>query len=140
MVPFEGNRVRSISVRWSATVLFFALLTLALALVVDVTIILHSPDLGDVSATVRTVTVGFSTLVGLVSGLITIYNWFSSTESSDGSGPTDNFVVHGDIHVNLGDPTYTPPDESDVNEPDEPTTDTDDERDSEMETEFTRQS
>lgn len=101
------DRVKSISIPISGGVLAIALVILALAYFVEITIIVESPYIGDISIAVQVFLISISSLVGLIAGLVTIHNWISDSNSNDDSGPADSFVVQGDVHFNLGDPTYT---------------------------------
>jgi hypothetical protein len=108
--------IRSIPVRYSAVVFFLAGGLFLATIFVEITILVKSPAIGDVSAVFRLVIQAISAVVGLTSGLITIYEYVSSEDSSS-QGPVDELTIEGDFHLHLGDPEFTrsdsPTDESD---------------------------
>lgn len=103
------NKVKSVSVWKSGSIVVISLLILLLSYIIDFSIIVERPNIGDISTLVRGLFMSISSLIGLFSGLITIYNWAAGEQSVEDSGPTDSFVVEGDLHFILGDPTYTQP-------------------------------
>ncbi|TQQ82296.1 hypothetical protein [Halonotius roseus] len=108
--------IRSVSVRYSAVVFFLAGGLFLATIFIEVTIIVESPAIGDVSDVFRLVIQAISAVVGLTSGLITIYEYVTS-EDSPSQGPVDELTIEGDFHLHLGDPEFTrsdsPTDESD---------------------------
>lgn len=100
------ERARSASPVWTLGLAVGALLVLVLSLLVEVRIVVVSPDVGDISDAVRLLVQVSSTLIGTVAAGITIYDHLAEDDGSDDAGPTDTIVVEGDLHYHLGDPTF----------------------------------
>lgn len=101
------DRIRSLSLYRTAFISLVALGVFLLAVLVEVRIVILSPELGDVSSAVRVLVGGVGTLVGLVAGVITIYNFVNRRGATAESGPTDTVHVEGDVHLHLTDPTFS---------------------------------
>jgi hypothetical protein len=107
MMDLNISRLRSISIRYSLLVFVMALLVFLAAIFIEATIIVESPEIGDMSDVVRITIGSIATIVGVVSGTITIYNFLSDSDESGDGGPADRIVVEGDLHYHLGDPTFS---------------------------------
>lgn len=100
------DTVRHVPVRYSVTVFVLAAGLFLLTAIVEVTIIVESPALGDISDAVWLFSQVLSLVLGAVASIITIYNYVGSAESTD-QGPVDEITIEGDFHVHLGDPEFT---------------------------------
>lgn len=112
------DTVRHVPVRYSAAVLVLAAGLFLLTAVVEVTIIVESPALGDISDAVWLFSQAVSLVLGVAASIITIYNYVGSAESTD-QGPVDEITIEGDFHVHLGDPEFTESDSSEKSTDDE---------------------
>lgn len=103
----DRNTLRSIPIWRSAALFTAALALLFFSTAIDITIIVESPAIGNISTIMITATQATATIITLLSGGITMYNVLADSDENPASGPTDSFVVEGDLHLHLGDPTFT---------------------------------
>lgn len=114
MPDLSISRLRSVSLRHSLLAFGIGLTVLLSLTFIEVTIIVESPAIGDVSDVVGIAVGATATILSIISGGITVYNFVSESEERRDEGPTDHIViegdfVEGDLHYHLGDPTFRQP-------------------------------
>lgn len=114
MSPSATDRLKSIPVRRSLSVFAIAALVLAVTFFLEVSVIVHTPDVGDISAILEAAVRAVTTLLGAVSAIITIYNFFHEPDASGQTensinvgGPADTIEIGGDLYqINADDVTF----------------------------------
>lgn len=108
------DRLQAVSPRYSLVIAVFAGLALFLIWQVEVTVIVHSPALGEVSQELEYLSGGIATLVGVAASLTTIYNTFGQPQGGESAdrtnrvseGPADSITVEGNLfQINADDVT-----------------------------------
>jgi len=112
------DTVRHVPVRYSVAAIFLAVGLFLLTVFVEVTIIVESPDLGDISDAVWLFSQVVSLMLGVTASVITIYNYLRQAGVTD-QGPVDEITIEGDFHVHLGDPESTQSDSMEKSTTDE---------------------
>ena len=112
------DTVRHVPVRYSVAAIFLAVGLFLLTVFVEVTIIVESPDLGDISDAVWLFSQVVSLMLGVTASVITIYNYLRQAGVTD-QGPVDEITIEGDFHVHLGDPEFTQSDSMEKSTTDE---------------------
>lgn len=116
MPPRVIDRFKTIPIRHSLAVFVITGIALLATFFVDVTVIVHSPNIGNVSQILGNATKVAATGITLVAGAITIYNAVSGSEMNGADtgdtmnvseGPADTITVDGDLYqINADNVTF----------------------------------